>query len=304
MGTPEFAVPSLENLINHKYEVVAIFTKPDRPVGRKQQIVFSPIKQLAINNNIPVFQPQSLKEATVISKIKSLNPDFIVVVAYGKILPKDVLDIPKHGCINVHGSLLPKYRGAAPIQWSIINGERQSGVTTMLMDEGLDTGDILYSRTVNIDDNQNFGELYKELSKIGAKLLIYTLEQIQNNNIVRIKQDDNLASYCSIIDKSLGKIDWHKNSYQIRNLIRGLNPMPTAYTFLDGKRLKIYNAKISHTTQESPGKIIDFEKFIVACGENTSLEILDLQMEGKKRMSTLDFVRGYKFKSTTILGSI
>lgn len=229
MGTPEFAVASLDILLKERIDIVAVVTQPDRPVGRKRIITPPPVKKLAIEHNIPVYQPAKVRDEEFIKKLLSLEPDLIVVVAFGQILSRQVLDIPKIGCINVHASLLPKYRGAAPVQWAIINGEKVTGVTTMWMDEGLDTGDIFLQESIEIKDDWTALELFSELSILGGKLLIDTLKHIKSGNIIRIAQDDTQATYAPMLKKEIGKIDWSKSANEICNLIRGTYPWPCAY---------------------------------------------------------------------------
>ncbi|BED93069.1 MAG: methionyl-tRNA formyltransferase [Candidatus Paraimprobicoccus trichonymphae] len=294
MGTPEFAVPSLNLLLkNREYNICAMVTKPDRPVGRKREIIFSPVKFFAIEHGIRFYQPEKLKDnCNFFETLKNYNLDLIIVIAYGKILPKEILEIPKLGCINVHGSLLPKYRGAAPIQWSIINGEKITGVTTMYMDEGMDTGDILLSEQTYIDQNETSGDLYKRLSKIGANLLIKTLENL--SNISRKKQNEAEATYCDIIKKNFSQIDWNNSAENVHNLVRGANPWPIAYTNFGNKILKIYKTKISnfeYQKNKMAGKVVNVKPLVINCKFST-LEILTVQPESKKIMSALDFVNG------------
>lgn len=261
MGTPDFAVPSLEALIE-KFGVQCVFTQPDRPKGRGNKVTMSPVKEVALKNNIPVLQPIKLKNnSEMIELIKGYKPDFIIVVAFGQILPKDILDIPKYGCINLHASLLPKYRGAAPINWCIINGELESGNTTMLMDIGLDTGDMLLKQTITLDDKITAGELHDILSDNGAKLLIESIEGLVNETIIPVKQDDSLSNYAPMLNKNLAEIDWNKSSKEIHNLIRGLNPRPVTYTYYKGITMKIYESElVDKNSNLEPGTIIDVSK--------------------------------------------
>ena len=240
MGTPEFAVPSLEILLKNNYEICGVFTKPDKPQGRKQILTPPPVKIFAEQNSINIYQPEKLKTPETFDIIQNLNPDLIIVVAYGKILPKNILEFPKYGCINVHGSLLPKYRGAAPIQWSIINGDQVTGITTMFMDEGLDTGDILLQTKVSINNEENSEELKSKMSIVGAELLLQTIRKLENNELERIKQDDSQATLSPPLDKITGDINWNKTSDEIHNLVRGSNPWPIAHTNLRGKLLNFY----------------------------------------------------------------
>ncbi len=302
MGTPEFALPSLEKLIEEKYDICAVFTKPDKPQGRKRIITPPPVKVFAQEHGLQVFQPEKLKIRETYDLIKSLNPDAIVVVAYGKILPKNIIDMPKYGCINVHGSLLPRYRGAAPIQWSIINGDKVTGISTMFMDEGLDTGDILLQSKVSINGDETSEELKKRLSVIGADLLIKTLKELENGTLERIKQDDSQATLSPPLDKITGDIDWQKTAQEIHNLVRGSNPWPIAHTLLRGKNFKIYKTRVSTYRSYYPGKVISTDPLIVGCGNNTSLELLEVQIEGKKRMTASDFSRGYRLTNKTTFG--
>jgi methionyl-tRNA formyltransferase len=305
MGTPSFAVPTFQKLIDSKHCVLGAFTQPDKPVGRRQhELIFSPVKSCAVKNNIKVYQPTTLQSNEVIDAIKGLEPDTIVVIAYGKILPKKILNIAKYGCINVHGSLLPKYRGAAPVQWSIINGEKVTGVTTILMDEGLDTGDILLRKEVEILKDDTSESLFKKMSYVSADLLIETIRLLENGNLSRIKQNELFASYSGIIKKTDGEIDWNKTSKEIYNLIRGMNPWPIAYTYVEkNKLLKVYKAKISDMSSSGiAGKILSTNSLIIGCGGGTSLELLEVQLEGKKRMKAEEFTRGYKIFQNDLLG--
>lgn len=304
MGTPEFAVPSLKKLLDENYDVCAVFTKPDKPQGRKMIITPPPVKVYAQEHNIEVFQPEKLRTQETYELIKNLNPDLIIVVAYGKILPKNILEFPKYGCINVHGSLLPKYRGAAPIQWSIINGDKVTGITTMFMDEGLDTGDILLQSKIFINNDETSEELKKRLSEVGADLLIKTIKKLEDGTLERIKQNDAEATFSPPLDKITGNIDWEKTAEEINNLIRGSNPWPIARTLLRGKLFKIYKSKISTHRSIYPGKVVSTEPLIIGCGKNTSLELTEVQIEGKKRMTANDFSRGYRLTDKTIFGLI
>lgn len=292
MGTPEFAQASLQKLIETGHNIVGVFTQPDKPKGRGYKLVAPPVKELALEHNIPVYQPEKMKDGTALSILKELNPDLIAVVAYGRILPKDILELPKYGCINVHGSLLPKYRGAGPIQWSVIDGEPVTGVTTMYMGEGLDTGDMILKKETPIGENETYGELHDRLKEIGAEALVETIALIEQGKAPREKQDDSLSSYAPMLDKKIAKIDFNKPAQQLHNLIRGLSPWPVAHTTVGGKLLKVHRAVLSSGKGE-PGAVIDNKKFIVACKEG-ALELLEVQMEGGKRMKGEDFLRGRK----------
>lgn len=304
MGTPDFAVPCLEALIKSRHEVVTVFTQPDKKKGRGYKFAPPPVKELALRHGIEVFQPETLNSEAVLRVISELEPDLIVVVAYGKILPKAILKLPERGCINVHGSLLPKYRGAAPIQWAVLNGEKVTGVTTMYMDEGLDTGDILLKAETQIGEDETSGELFDKLSSMGEELLLKTLQGLEKGDIMREKQDDKKANYAPMLNKSLSKIDWNKPADVVHNLVRGLNPWPVAETTLDGKVLKIYKTKpvLLENKAAHPGELVSLEPFVVACCEGSAVEVLELQLESKKRMSSADFVRGCKLSVGANLG--
>lgn len=302
MGTPDFAVPCLKKLLNSEHEVAAVFTQPDKKKGRGYALTAPPIKELALKYDIEVFQPENLKTPEVLELMSNLKPDLIVVVAYGKILPSTILNLPSLGCINVHGSLLPKYRGAAPIQWSVINGEKVTGVTTMYMNEGLDTGDIILQSETKLGKDETAGELFDRLSSMGADLLMETLKKFECGCIVRKKQDDNNATYAPMLDKSFAKIDWNNSATKIHNLVRGLNPWPIAMTVVNEKILKIYKTKVKTDICGSPGEVKSIKPFIVACGDNSAIEILELQLESKKRMCSSEFFRGYRLDLGTILG--
>jgi methionyl-tRNA formyltransferase len=302
MGTPDFAVPSLKALINSNYNVVGVVCQPDRPSGRGRKLTSPPVRILAEANSIPVLQPEKIRTDEFFEEIKSFKPDLICVTAYGKIIPPNILELPKYGCVNVHASLLPKYRGAAPINWAIINGEKTTGITTMLMDEGMDTGDILLKKEIEIGEDDTSIELSEKLSVIGAELLIKTIEKGQNDEIEPIKQNDSEATSAPIIKKDLGRIDWSKSSEEIRNLIRGTQPWPGAFTSYNGKNFKIYKASVN-SQKGDPGKVLasDEGKLVIGAGKN-SLEINELQIEGGKRLNISDFLRGTQIDVGTILG--
>ena len=300
MGTPDFAVPCLQSLLDAGHDVCAVFTQPDKPKGRKFILTPPPVKVLAGEHDIPVFQPLTLKEETVQAQIRDLKPDAIVVVAYGKILPKAVLDIPPYGCINVHGSLLPKYRGAAPIQWAVINGEATTGVTTMYMAEGLDTGDMLMWEETPIRQDETADELYERLAQMGASLIVKTLDAVQKGTATRIPQGDSQTSYAAMLTKEMGLVDGNKSAPEIHNLIRGLSTWPVAYTFWNGKKLKLHKSHVVDGIQGEPGKIISEAGYLmVCCGYGTALELLEVQYEGGKRMSVKDFLRGHPIPTGT-----
>ncbi|MFD3156505.1 methionyl-tRNA formyltransferase [Haloimpatiens sp. FM7330] len=292
MGTPEFSVPSLKALIK-EFDVKAVLTQPDKPKGRGKKLSISAVKEVAVEHNIDVYQPVRLrKDPEVIQKLKDINPDFIIVVAFGQILPKEVLEIPKYACINLHASLLPKYRGAAPINAAIMNGEEKSGNTAMLMDVGLDTGDMLLKDEVSIRKNMTAGELHDILMEEGAQLLIKAIKEFKN--ITPQKQDDSLSCYAPMLDKKMAKIDWNKSSKEINNFIRGLNPWPIAYTQYNDKNMKVYETEIiDKTTDYKPGYIINVsnEGVDVSCGEGI-LRIKKIQFPGKKVLEVKEFLKG------------
>lgn len=296
MGTPEFSVPTLETLIASEHEVIAVVTQPDKPKGRGKAVLYTPVKEKALEYNIPVYQPVKVKSEEFVEVLRKLNPDVIVVVAFGQILSKEILDLPKYGCMNVHASLLPKLRGAAPIQWAVIDGEEKSGVTIMQMDVGLDTGDMLLKEEIVLDEKETGGSLHDKLTLMGGPLILEALKQAKEGTLVREKQKDEQSNYAKMLNKSLGKIDFSKSAKEIERLIRGLNPWPSAYTSLNGKTLKIWEAGILEKEFEGEvGEIVEVTKdaFVVKTGEHALL-IYELQLEGKKRMDTGAFLRGYE----------
>lgn len=302
MGTPDFAVPCLEKLIEY-HNVTAVFSQPDKPVGRKQILTPPPVKQCASEHNITVFQPKSLKDDEIAKQIEDMKADIIVVVAYGKILPKRILDAAKYGCINVHASLLPKYRGAAPIQWAVINGDKETGVTVMQMDEGLDTGDMLLVKKTDIGINETSEELFERLSIIGANALIEALDDIEKGKAKPTKQGEAKTSYAQKITKLLSPIDWNKSAFEVHNLVRGLQTWPCAQTKLNGKNIKIHKTVLSDIKGGKAGEIIDSnKKLIVSCGDGKCVEILELQPDGKKRMDTKSFLAGNNVTVGALLG--
>lgn len=302
MGTPDFAVPCLEKLIEY-HNVTAVFSQPDKPVGRKQILTPPPVKQCANEHNIAVFQPKSLKDDEIAKQIEDMKADIIVVVAYGKILPKRILDAAKYGCINVHASLLPKYRGAAPIQWAVINGDKETGVTVMQMDEGLDTGDMLLVKKTDIGINETSEELFERLSIIGANALIEALDDIEKGRAKPTKQGEAKTSYAQKITKLLSPIDWNKSAFEVHNLVRGLQTWPCAQTKLNGKNIKIHKTVLSDIIGGKAGEIIySNKKLIVSCGDGKCVEILELQPDGKKRMDTKSFLAGNNVTVGTLLG--
>lgn len=304
MGTPDFAVPCLEALIKSEYEVVGVFTQPDKPKGRGYELAPPPVKVCALENNIPVFQPVSMRNGEALEIINSLNADLIIVVAFGKILPKEILESVKYGCINIHASLLPKLRGAAPIQWSILNGDEVAGVTSMQMDVGLDTGDMLIKESIEIPDDMNAGELFDELSNLGAKVLIDTIKSVENNTLNPIKQDDSQSTYAAMLTKDMCPIDFNKSAREVHNHIRGLSPWPVATTKINGKLLKIHKSQILDDKFSGvSGEVADNNnRLVVVCGDGKAVEILELQAEGKKRTDAASYLRGNKIETGTVLG--
>lgn len=299
MGTPDFAVPSLENIAK-VHNVQAVFTQPDKPVGRKMVLTPPDVKVCAEKLGIPVYQPVKLKDSDSYEIIKELNPDVIVVVAYGQILPENILNIPKYGCINVHGSLLPKYRGAAPIQWSVLNGDKVTGVTTMYMEKGLDTGDILETKEYEIGINDTAGEVFDTLAEMGGKLILDTLEKTEKGQLHPIKQDDSKSSYAKMLDKSMCNIDFSKTNLQVHNQVRGLSPWPVASTKLNGKVLKIFETRLAEG-KGKPGEILNTNPLTIACGEG-AVVVNTVQLQGKKKMDSKAFLQGHKLEKGTVIG--
>ena len=299
MGTPDFAVPSLENIAK-VHNVQAVFTQPDKPVGRKMVLTPPDVKVCAEKLGIPVYQPVKLKDSDSYEIIKELNPDVIVVVAYGQILPENILNIPKYGCINVHGSLLPKYRGAAPIQWSVLNGDKVTGVTTMYMEKGLDTGDILETKEYKIGINDTAGEVFDTLAEMGGKLILDTLEKAEKGQLHPIKQDDSKSSYAKMLDKSMCNIDFSKTNLQVHNQVRGLSPWPVASTKLNGKVLKIFETRLAEG-KGKPGEILNTNPLTIACGEG-AVVVNTVQLQGKKKMDSKAFLQGHKLEKGTVIG--
>ena len=325
MGTPDFAEVSLEAVYNAGYEIIGIVTNPDKPKGRGMKMIASPVKEFALEKNIPIYQPLKVRNNTeFIDEIKTLNPDVICVVAYGKILPKKILEIPKMGCINVHGSLLPKYRGAAPIQWAVLNGDKTTGITTMYMDEGMDTGDMILKQEVEIGEDETTGELWDRLSKIGGELLVETLKQIEQGTADRVKQGDDF-SIAPMLDKEMAKIDWeNKTAQEIKNLVRGLNPIMGAYSYINGKKIKFwkvqnlsleefclnYNkkniSKIYKIDMENKDNLNNIENGTILISNDKDglyikakkgvISVLEIQGENAKKMYINDFLRGNKLQ--------
>ena len=303
MGTPDFAVPCLEEIIQRQHQVQAVITQPDRPKGRGKKLAPPPVKEKALQYNIPVYQPEKVRDLDFIEIIKQFSPDCIVVVAFGQILPKAILDIPAYGCINVHASLLPQYRGAAPINWSIINGEIKTGITTMYMDEGLDTGDMIIRKEIQIS-HKSAGELHDEMAKEGALLLRETLDLVALGSAPREKQCNEESSYAPLMDKELGRINWSKSAKDIYNLIRGVNPWPTAYTTYEGETFKIWKASVvEKDCIDVPGKILKADGTgILVCTGDQCLNIDEVQFPNSKRMGVGEYLRGHTIHENRILG--
>ena len=309
MGTPDFSVPALKALVEAGHQVIAVVTQPDKPKGRGKEVQMTPVKIQAMEYGIPVYQPAKVREASFVEVLQGMEADVYVVIAFGQLLPKAVLELPKYGCINIHASLLPKYRGAAPIQWCIIDGERETGITTMMMDVGLDTGDMLEKTVIPIEEKETGGSLHDKLSLAGGALILSTLKKLEEGTLVRTPQTDEGTCYAKMLTKSLGDIDWNQSAVSIERLIRGLNPWPSAYTLWNGKTIKIWSADVitgretavllsesgvPSETGITPGTVVCSDKHgLVVCTGDGLLSIRELQMEGKKRMDTPAFLRGY-----------
>lgn len=309
MGTPDFAVETLKTLLASEHQVVGVVTQPDKPKGRGGKMQFSPVKEVAVEAGLKVYQPHRVRDEAFLHELRTLHPDVVVVVAFGQILSKEVLAVPKYGCLNVHASILPKLRGAAPIQWSVIQGDEESGVTIMQMDEGLDTGDILMLEKYQLEEKETGGSLFDKLSKLGGPMILKVLEDAKAGKLNPIPQNESEHTYAKMLTKSTGQIDFSKSALEIERLIRGLNPWPSAFCFLDGKMLKIWEADIvdakdvlAADDDDIAGTIVEVNKnnFVVKTGENY-LRIQSLQLEGKKRMDTASFLRGYAVEKGTVL---
>ena len=304
MGTPDFSVPCLRTLAESKHEVVGVFCQPDKPVGRKQELKPPAVKVEALRWNLPVFQPKSLKNGEGVRLLETVLPDLVIVVAYGKILPPDVLAFPKYGCVNIHASLLPKYRGASPIHWAVINGDSETGVTSMQMDAGMDTGDILLVEKTPIGINETAEDLFERLSGLGAGLMMKTIEKIEAGTLVRTPQDSSKATNVGLLTKELGVIDWNESALAVHNKIRGLYSWPGASTTLDGKQLKLHRSLLCDMKGGVPGAVVKADgQLIVGCGDGKCVELVEIQPEGKKRMEARAFLNGRKIPVGTILGS-
>ena len=304
MGTPDIAVGCLQKIIDEKHDIIGVVTQPDKPVGRGKKMGMPPVKELALKYDLPVYQPIKARDEEFVNILKDLNPDLIVVVAFGQILPKSILDIPKFGCVNVHVSLLPKYRGAAPINWVIINGEDKTGVTTMYMDEGLDTGDMILTSEFELNDEITAGELHDIMKVEGAKVLKETIDLIEKGEAPRIPQNHEEFTYAPMMNKTLGQIDFSKSAKEIHNLVRGVNPWPSAYTTYKGQTMKIWKTKVlSESSDKVPGTIlkVDKEGIRVSTKDNVIL-ISEIQMPGKKRVLVEEYIKGNSIETNEILG--
>ena len=304
MGTPDFAVPCLRTLAESSHEVAAVFTQPDKPKGRGYKLIPTPVKAAAEEYGIPVYQPLSLRKGDDAEEsmriLREISPDLIVVTAYGQILPKEILELPKYGCINIHASLLPKYRGAAPINWVLLNGEKETGVTSMQMREGLDTGDMLIKRATEIGENETCEELYARLSAMGGEVLAETIDAVEKGTLKPEVQDDSLSCYSPMIRKEMSALDFSKSAAEVHNTIRGV----TGFTMLDGKRLKVFRSEVAQGSFDGAenGAVVDTASFAVKCGDGKAVIFREVQPEGKKRMKTEDFLRGKKLEKGEILG--
>ena len=306
MGTPDFAVEPLEAIIKAGYEVTAVVTQPDKQKGRGKEVKMTPVKECALRHGIPVFQPVKIKEPEAVAELEKYQADLFVVAAFGQLLSEEILKMPEYGCINIHASLLPAYRGAAPIQWAVLNGEKESGVTIMQMDKGLDTGDMLLKRSVELSPTETGDSLHDKLMHLGAELIVEALPKLEKGELVPEKQKDELSSYAKKLTKAMGQIDWSKDAVSLERWIRGLNSWPSAYTFFGGKTLKIWEAQVAEENgaqKAEPGQVVSVsrEGFTVACGQG-ALQILSLQLEGKKRVLTREFLLGYQVEPGMILG--
>lgn len=303
MGTPEYSVPTLNALANAGHNIVGVFTQPDKAVGRKQVLTPPPVKVCALELGAPVFQPGSLKGPEIEEQIRALAPDVIVTVAFGKILPESLLNIPKYGCVNGHASLLPRHRGASPIHWAIVSGDKETGITTMYMAKGIDTGDMLLKSVTPIGPNETAGELHDRLAQMSATLMLETLEKLEKGEITPTAQREELSTYAPIITKDMGLLTFNKTAEETRNLIRGFNPWPAAYFMLGGKRIKVFASEISEPTNKPAGTIIKSNgELVIACGGGTSISLTEIQPEGSKRMSAKDYLVGHKIELGSVVG--
>lgn len=303
MGTPDFAVPCLSRLLTEGYEVSLVVTRADQPKGRGHKMTAPPVKEFALAHDLPVFQPAGLKSDEVYERLAAENADVFIVVAYGRILTQRVLDLPRFGCINIHASLLPRYRGAAPIQWAVLNGETEAGVTAMQMNAGLDTGDMLLARAVPVPPDMTGGELHDALSALGADVLADTLTALAAGELTPVPQDDAQSNYAPMLDKSLCPLDFQKPASQLHNQVRGLNPWPSATCKCGGRFLKVHRTKIGEPCTAPAGTVVKLDPFTVSCGDNTSLIFCEVQPEGGRRMAVADFLRGHPLQVGTVLNA-
>ena len=302
MGTPDFAAASLEALIASRHEIQAVVTQPDKPKGRKGELTPAPVKVIAKREGIKVYQPLKVRDEEFVDTLRAYNPDVMVVVAFGQIIPLSILKMPKYGCVNIHGSLLPKYRGAAPIQWAVLDGEKETGITTILMDEGIDTGDILLKKTIKIDADETSGSLFDKLKALGAKTILETLDELEKGSITPTKQGESPTAYAKMLTKAMGLIDFTRSAKELDCFVRGMDPWPSAYTLLAGKTLKLWKVRAVEKSGKA-GSVIEIgkESFTIACGEG-AIEVLEVQLEGKKRMSAGDFLKGSTLNKGQELG--
>lgn len=302
MGTPDFAATCLASLAVSEHEIVGVFCQPDKPVGRKQELKMPDVKIEALKHDLKVYQPNTLRNGAGVEILKEIQPDLVIVVAYGKLLPKDFLEYPKYGCINVHASILPKYRGASPIHWSVINGDKTTGVTVMQMDEGLDTGDILLCKTCDIDINDTTELMYEKLAPLGAQAMLETVSLIEQGKLNSVKQDDSKATKVGLLSKDMSPIDWNDTALNIHNKIRGLYSWPCTSSTVNEKKVKIYLSRLSsQTSSAKPGTVVDADKkIVVCCGDGNCIEITELQLEGKKRMKAKDLLNGFKIEKGNV----
>lgn len=304
MGTPDFAVPSLERLLADGHQVSLVVTQPDKPVGRKQILTPPAVKVCALSHDLPVYQPTSMRTDEALARLAEEKADAIIVVAYGKILPKPILELTTYGCINVHGSLLPRYRGAAPVQWAVLNGDAESGVTTMQLDEGVDTGDILLMSRRPLDDTITGGELFDLLAEDGAALLSDTLKQVQDGTLKATPQPEEGACYASMLNKSMCPLDWRKPAHTLHNQVRGMNPWPVATCRFEGKGIKVYTTKVGDATDAAPGTVVCANPLAIACGDKRTLILEEIQPEGSRRMPSADYLRGHPVTVGTLLEGV
>ena len=303
MGTPDFAVDCLQALVQNRHEVLLVISQPDKPQGRKMVLTPPAVKVCAQQLGLPTYQPTTLRDGEAAERIRALVPDLIVVVAYGKIIPQEILDLPPYGCVNVHGSLLPELRGAAPIQRSILEGKKVTGVTTMQLDAGMDTGDILLTKETPILPDETAGELFDRLKVLGAELLIETINGLQNGSVKPIRQDDGKATYAAMLDKSMAPVDWSLTAQQVHDHIRGLDPWPGASTVINGKTVKLSRSHLGVPCGRAAGEVVGADKQLeVCCGDGCTVVINELQAQGKSKLAAPDFLRGFKIETGTVLG--